>query len=130
MGRKKVDAGVKIGHALTPAAHLLLQMLGTQAGADEAAILEQGIRLVFDRLPSSQRDAMSVLLRGKGLSLRDLRRIDTTPENALGEQAGEGQGTNAPTVAIRGVTDRIDAIGRRATAPVDSALAEFSNNQS
>ena len=125
MGRKKVDAGVKIGHALTPAAHLLLQMLGTQAGADEAAILEQGIRLVFDRLPSSQRDAMSVLLRGKGLSLRDLRRIDTTPENALGEHAGEGQGTNTPTVTIPTVMNRISQIHQKSTEPLDEAMASI-----
>ena len=45
-------------------------------------------------------------------------------------QNGPEQASSPPTVAIRGVTDRIDAIGRRATAPVDSALAEFSNNQS
>ena len=115
MGRKKADTGVKIGHSLTPAASALMQMLSVQSGADEAAVLEMGIRLVYNLFPSGQRDAMSVLLRGKGLSIRDLRRIDTLAENTV-DGAGEVQGSSPELV-------RISQIHRKSTAPVDQAIA-------
>lgn len=54
-----------------------------------------------------------------------------------GMAAGQGSGSDladestaaAPVVRIQATTNRIDAIGRRASAPLDTVLAEYSTEQ-
>lgn len=88
----------------------------------ENQLIEGLIRLGFDHLPVSQREAISVLLRAKGQSIRDLRPLaglSDVSETAGPDGEGEGR---PPTVRINGVTNRIGEIARKAHGPVDAAL--------
>jgi len=118
----------KLGHRVAPAATSVLAFMAEVRQISESQLIEGVIRLGFDHLPVSQRDAISVLLRAKGQSIRDLRPLPgmtdqnemVTPPSA-GDPLQQG-GSPAPTVRIPSVTNRIGDIARRASAPHDDAL--------
>lgn len=118
----------KLGHRVAPAATSVLAFMAQVRQVSEAQLIEGLIRLGFDNLPASQRDAISVLLRAKGQSIRDLRPLPgmTDSSDQASIQAGQGRGLEsdppAPTVRISGVTNRIGEIARRASGPVDDAI--------
>lgn len=126
MARKNGGNGgmpeTKLGHRVAPAATTVLAILAEIRQAPESQILEGLIRLGFDHLPVSQREAISVILRAKGQSIRDLRPLPgLTDASEPASPDGEGEG-RTPTVRISGVTNRIGEIARKAHGPVDAAL--------
>jgi hypothetical protein len=115
----------KLGHRVAPAATSVLAFMAEVRQISESQLIEGLIRLGFDHLPVSQREAIGVLLRAKGQSIRDLRPLpgmSDSSETAIVEQDGESRG---PTVRINGVTNRIGEIARKSVAPVDAALDEI-----
>jgi hypothetical protein len=105
----------KTGHNLTGSAVELLRTLADLLRVDEGILLEVGIRGIFDKLPSGQKEAVSVILRAKGGNLRELRKV-----NNSGTETGEGEGTSIEPLHER--TREIDRIHIRSTSPVDAAL--------
>lgn len=110
-------AAVKLGHRVTPAASTVLGLMASLRGMGEADILEGSIRLAYDLLPVSQREAIATLLRAKGQSIRDLRPLPGLED--LDPVPGQGRAASDPAV-VR--IDRIGQIARSAAAPVDRAL--------
>ena len=112
----------KLGHRVAPAATTVLAILAEIRQVPESQLIEGLIRLGFDHLPVSQRDAISVLLRAKGESIRDLRPLSGLSDaSETSGPDGEGEG-RPPTVRINGVTNRIGEIARKAHGPIDAAL--------
>lgn len=72
---------VKIGHAVTPAAHSLLSMMADLDSVPESVLIEMGIRAIFDARPQAHQTALSTLLRAKGYSIRDLRKSDRSDKS-------------------------------------------------
>lgn len=113
----------KLGHRVTPAACSVLAFMSELRQVSEAQLIEGLIRLGFDQLPASQRDAIGVLLRAKGQSIRDLRPLPGMVETIDPVVPGQSRGDDAaPTVRIAGVTNRIGEIARKSAAPIDDAL--------
>lgn len=116
-------AAVKLGHRVTVPAASVLGLMASLRGLSEAEILEGSIRLAYDHLPASQRDAIAAMLRAKGQSIRDLRPLPGMVETIDPAVPGQGRADDpAPTVRINGVTNRIGEIARKAAAPVDNVL--------
>lgn len=115
----------KLGHRVAPAATSVLAFMAEVRQISESQLIEGLIRLGFDHLPISQRDAISVLLRAKGQSIRDLRPLpgmSDSSETAAPGSAGESM-TAGGTVSVR--IDRIGEIARKSMAPVDAALDDL-----
>jgi hypothetical protein len=115
----------KLGHRVAPAATSVLAFMAEVRQISESQLIEGLIRLGFDHLPVSQREAISVLLRAKGQSIRDLRPLpgmSDQNESAAAPSAGDYSSAGAP-VSVR--IDRIGEIARRSVAPVDAALDEI-----
>lgn len=108
----------KTGHNLTPAAVELVRTLSDLLRADESILIEVGIRSIFDKLPSGQKEAVSTILRAKGESLRGLRKLN----NPLID-GGEGEGSASDPVQQR--TEAIDRVHIRSTAPLDIAIEQM-----
>lgn len=132
MARKHIGSGgtpeTKLGHRVAPAATTVLAILAEIRQTPENSVIEGLIRLGYDHLPASQREAISVILRAKGQSIRDLRPLaglSDTSESADMDAIGESR---PPTVRINGVTNRIGEIARKANAPIDAALDEIAES--
>jgi hypothetical protein len=110
----------KTGHNLSSSAVELCRTLADLLKTDESVLIEVGIRLIYDKLPASQKEAVSVILRAKGESLRGLRKLNNPSLD------GEGEGTPSDS-ALLGRQADIDRVGRNSAAPVDAALETFRN---
>ena len=106
----------KTGHNLTSSAIELCRSLADLLKTDESILIETGIRLLYDKLPSSQREAISVILRAKGESLRSLRKYEGLK---IDDGAGEGLDIEQTN---NGIITQVSRIHVRSTAPVDAAL--------
>ena len=112
----------KLGHRVAPAATSVVAFMAEVRQISESQLIEGLIRLGFDHLPVSQREAISVLLRAKGQSIRDLRPLHGLSDaSEMAGPDGEGEG-RPPTVRINGMTNRIGEIARKAHGPIDAAL--------
>ena len=112
----------KTGHNLTPSAVELLRTLADLLQCDESILIETGIRSIFDRLPSGQKEAVSTILRAKGGNLREIRKL-----NNVGNENGEGEGS--AEVEFDEKLKTIDRIHIKSTVPVDRAIAEITQNR-
>ncbi len=115
----------KLGHRVAPAATSVLAFMAEVRQISESQLIEGLIRLGFDHLPVSQREAIGVLLRAKGQSIRDLRPLPGMTDMSDGpgsDPEGEGRGA---TVRISGISNRIGEIARKSAGPVDAALDEI-----
>lgn len=125
----------KLGHRVAPAATTVLALMAEIRQVSESQLIEGLIRLGFDQLPASQRDAISVLLRAKGQSIRDLRPLQGMGESSDLPSFATGQGRAgdsepaAPVVRIQTVTDRIGQIARKSALPVDDALDSLASDR-
>lgn len=129
MARKSGGTGgtpeSKLGHRVAPAATSVLAFMAEVRQISESQLIEGLIRLGFDHLPVSQREAIGVLLRAKGQSIRDLRPLPgmtDQSEPAVSGSAGEYPSAGG-SVSVR--IDRIGDIARKSAAPVDAALDEL-----
>lgn len=109
----------KTGHNLTYSAVELLRSLSDLLRADEAIIIETGIKQIYDKLPAGQKEAVATILRAKGGNLREVRKI-----NSPSVEAGEGQGGSVELNIVKAndTANRIADIARSSTAPVDDAI--------
>lgn len=98
----------KIQLSLPPATAKRLRIAAAELGVDMS-------ELVADLIDS----------RFRGVHVRGME--GASP--AAGQVGQVSDPNGQPTVSIPGITNRIDAIGRRASAPVDSVLAEYSTDQ-
>jgi hypothetical protein len=110
----------KLGHRVVPAACSVLAFMSELRQVSEAQLIEGLIRLGFDQLPASQRDAIAVLLRAKGQSIRDLRPLPGMVDSLDSVVPGQQGGAAGDPAVVR--IDRIGQIARSAAAPVDRAL--------
>lgn len=132
MARKHNSSGgtpeTKLGHRVAPAATTVLAILAEIRQTPENSVIEGLIRLGYDHLPASQREAISVILRAKGQSIRDLRPLaglSDSGDQANVEPTGETFSAGAPsTVRI----NRIGEIARKAHGPIDAALDEIAES--
>lgn len=98
----------KIQLSLPPATAKRLRIAAAELGVDMS-------ELVADLIDS----------RFRGVHVRGME--GASP--AAGQVGQVSDPNSQPTVSIPSVMSRIDSIGRRASAPVDSVLAEYSNDQ-
>ncbi len=121
MGRTKTTKEpsplVKTGYNITPDAKELNCSMSDLLKVDQSVLVEVGLRAVYDSLPASHREALSTILRAKGHSLRNLRK--------LSNQAGEGERSSESPLIDRQAD--IDRIGRNSVLPVDVAIETFRN---
>ena len=108
----------KTGHNLTHSAVELLRSLADLLQCDESILIEAGIRSIFDKLPSGQKDAVSTILRAKGGNLRELRKVS---HPSLESGAGEG----GCEIEFDDKMKTIDRIHLRSTVPLDQAIDQI-----
>lgn len=108
---------VKTGYNITPDAKELNSSMADLLKTDQSILVEVGLRAFFDSLPASHREALSTILRAKGHSLRNLRKLNNQP--------GAGEGSSESHLIDR--QSDIDRIGRNSVLPVDVAIETFRN---
>lgn len=130
MAAKKPNDAVRLGARLDNDTAALLELLAFAANLPTGRIIPMALLALLDSLPKGQKETIQRAMPIRQASLSRLRKScspsqsENEQESPVGECIGSDLADGAQAVKIP-ITDRIGAIARRSTLPVDQSIADI-----